>query len=296
MSKLHSLPERYRKQAIDSLFSINTFKESWKVWHPEIQRILGPNYDADDLLRLGNHLSDIFRKTGTEGRDQSELSAGGTAWEALVCWYVNLCTAGSRTVAFKQMRLVPQAVQDAITINYGNFACNTESDITVVVFPDLPAYTEPVAETMRGNWKQLSEYGNQLVTNDFQDLEIGIIQCKTNWNDNAQIPMLWDMMYAMKGYRDHRISIGRNGFTPKDCKRFTYSFVVAPLAPSSDYTIEKLCVKQVAHLSGGNYWGLPSKDGVAKSLGEICVNYSAGFNRSMREGWVSGGFEFVLEK
>ena len=30
----------------------------------------------------------------------------------------------------------------------------------------------------------------------FTSLEIHIIQCKTNWNDNAQIPMLWDMVYS----------------------------------------------------------------------------------------------------
>tara|TARA_R110000868_G_scaffold8478_5_gene43931 strand:+ start:14402 stop:14587 length:186 start_codon:yes stop_codon:yes gene_type:complete len=38
------------------------------------------------------------------------------------------------------MSLVPKPIQDAITVNYGNFACNTESDITVITFPNLPDY------------------------------------------------------------------------------------------------------------------------------------------------------------
>ena len=40
------------------------------------------------------------------------------------------------------------------------------------------------------------EVSNYLCARDFDSFEIGVIQCKTNWNDNAQIPMLWDMIYS----------------------------------------------------------------------------------------------------
>ena len=138
---LNSIPDILRKASIDSLFKMPTLNKCWQVWQPAIRKIIGANYSEIDLINLGDHLSDIFKTTNLGGRGQGELSAGGAAWESLVCWYINLCCAGSRVVAIKKMSLVPKAIQDAITINYGNFACNTESDITIIIFPDLEEYS-----------------------------------------------------------------------------------------------------------------------------------------------------------
>ena len=39
------------------------------------------------------------------------------------------------------------------------------------------------------------------------------LQCKTNWNDNAQVPMLWDIIYS-SNEKLNNISVGINGVSP----------------------------------------------------------------------------------
>lgn len=291
-----TLPDLYRQLSIEDLFKTGTMKSCWPVWKPEIERLLGSGYSASEILNLGDHLSDIFKSTGGTGRGQGELSAGGTAWESLVCWYINLCTVGSRIVAVKKMSLVPLPIRDAITVNYGNFACNTESDITILIFPDQPEYNEDVNSIkildsngnslpvmVRGKLSNLVT--DQLTSRDFTQFEIGVVQCKTNWNDNAQIPMLWDMIYSAGGFRKGRnITIGRNGFSIQACRNFTYSFVTVPSNQRGGFTPTSTSVKRVTNLSGGNYWGSATHQNVARSLKEIFNNnFQGGFRHSLRE-------------
>lgn len=290
----NTIPDILRKSAVDSLFGTPTFKKCWKVWNVEIQKKLGQNYSENDLINLGDHLSNIFKSTGGAGRGQDSLSAGATAWESLVCWYVNLCSVGSRIVAVKKMSLVPKPIQDAITINYGNFACNTESDITIVIFPNIPDYNTDIAllNVIDNNGQTIQSVRkgklNPMVTDflaerDFGQFEIGIIQCKTNWNDNAQIPMLWDMIYSAGGFRGRNITIGRNNFGIQAAKSFSYSFVTVPSNKKTTYKANSVSVKRVTNLSGGNYWGKPSEQNVAKSLKEIFSNnFKSGSRTSIR--------------
>ena len=290
----NTIPDQLRKLAIENVFSTQTFQTCWQTWKPEINRLLGSNYTDNEILNLGDSLSDIFRSTGGAGRGQGELSAGGTAWESLVCWYINLCTVGSRVVAVKKMSIVPKAIQDAITVNYGNFACNTESDITVIIFPNLYEYDTDVNQL-----NIINNTGNQIVPfkrnkfnlelahflaeRDFNQYEIGIIQCKTNWNDNGQIPMLWDMIYSAGGFRGRNITLGRNGYNIQNSQSFTYSFVTVPSNQNTVYNPNGVAVKRVTNLSGGNYWGKPSVQNVAKSLKEIFTNnYQSGSRTGLR--------------
>ena len=290
----NTLPDLLRKQSIESMFTTQTLLNCWQTWKPEIIRFLGNNFSENEILNLGDHLSDIFKSTGSSGRGQGDLSAGGTAWESLVCWYVNLCTVGSRIVAIKKMSIVPKPIQDAITVNYGNFACNTEPDITIIIFPDSEHYNidindlnifdnngSQIPNLIRG--KLNPELSNFLAERDFSNFEIGIIQCKTNWNDNAQIPMLWDMIYSAGGFRGRNITIGRNGFNIQHAQSFTYSFVTVPSNQNTTYKQESVSVKRVTNLSGGNYWGYPSVQNVAKSLKEIFTNnFQSGSRTSLR--------------
>jgi hypothetical protein len=290
----NTIPDQFRKLSIENIFSTNTFKTCWQTWQPEIIRLLGENYGENQIINLGDHLSDIFKSTGGSGRGQGELSAGGTAWESLVCWYINLCTIGSRIVAVKKMSIVPKPIQDAITINYGNFACNTESDITIIIFPDLPEYNSNIVDLNIFNIdgtqipsttksKFNLELANHLVDRDFHQFEIGIIQCKTNWNDNAQVPMLWDMIYSAGGFRGRNITIGRRGYSIQDAQSFTYSFVTVPSNQNTVYKPDSVAVKRVTNLSGGNYWGQPSVQNVAKSLKEIFTNnFQSGSRNTLR--------------
>jgi hypothetical protein len=291
----NTIPDHFRKLAIGNIFSTATFQNCWTTWQPEINNLLGTNFSENQILNLGDHLSDIFKSTGSSGRGQGELSAGGTAWESLVCWYINLCSIGSRVVAFKKMSLVPKPIQDAITVNYGNFACNTESDITIIIFPDLPEYNTDILNliiTDKNNLPILSIVKNEfnlnpanyLTDRDFNKFEIGIIQCKTNWNDNAQIPMLWDMIYSAGGFRGRNITIGRNGYSIQSVQSFTYSFVTVPSNKNALYKSNSVSVKRVTNLSGGNYWGKATSQNVAKSLKEIFTNnFQSGSKPSFRD-------------
>ncbi|MEO5775762.1 MAG: hypothetical protein ABIQ27_02595 [Flavobacterium sp.] len=290
----NSIPDILRKASTESVFSTPTFQNCWQTWQPEINRHLGNNYTENEIINLGDHLSEIFKSTGGNGRGQGELSAGGIAWESLVCWYINLCTVGSRIVAIKKMSLVPKPIQDAITVNYGNFACNTESDITIIIFPDINEYNIDVNQlnVTDNNGVQIPtiirnkfnpNLTNILTERDFHLFEIGVIQCKTNWNDNAQIPMLWDMIYSAGGFRNRNITIGRNGFNIQDAQSFTYSFVTVPSNQNTIYKPEGVAVKRVTNLSGGNYWGKPSVQNVAKSMKEIFTNnFQSGSRTTLR--------------
>jgi hypothetical protein len=113
----------------------------------------------------------------------------------------------------------------------------------------------------------------------FDKLEVGIIQCKTNWNDNAQIPMLWEIVYSSTGFRNKNITIGKNGFKITDFKKFFYAFATVP-SGKTNYKASGLPVQRVYNLSGGNYWGKASQSGIAHSLKEI---YNKNFS-----GWQYG--------
>lgn len=275
---MNTIVDLMREKAFTHLMGNETFSEPWKKWKPTIDKLIGSPPAIDKVIDLGDHLHDIFKSTGVTGRDQAMLSGGGNAWESLVCWYLNYCLQGSRTVVFKHNRqLVPPAVMSAITVNYGSFASNSESDLIAIVVPPEESY--------------ITEYKGRDAFNDFkalasQDLhkyEIAVIQCKTNWNDNAQIPMLWDLVYASKGFQNLNVNIGNSGYSIKEIKRFTYSFVTVPTS-KGPFNPDSVRVQRVRNLTGGNYWGLPSKNGVANSLKEIFQrNFDSGFNSGFRQ-------------
>lgn len=109
-----------------------------------------------------------------------------------------------------------------------------------------------------------------LVARDFNEIEKHIIQCKTNWNDNAQVPMLWDAVYAADRFRNG-ITVGQNGYSIRNVDMFTYSFATVPTVKLEKIKKDSTCVLRVRNLSGGNYWGLPSQIGIADSLKEMLV-------------------------
>ncbi|KQC01712.1 hypothetical protein [Pedobacter sp. Hv1] len=291
---LNTIPELLRKKSVQAIFQTPTMQNVWPTWLNEIHHHLGANFAENDIINLGDNLGNIFRSTAIAGRDQGALSSGGTAWESLVCWYINLCCVGSRIVAIKTMSMVPKPIQDATTINYANFACNTESDITVIIFPNANDYNQDV-----NNLNIIDDHGNTIPTTvtgrinphalnflterDFLNLEIGVIQCKTNWNDNAQIPMLWDMIYSAGGFSGRNITIGRNNFNIQHVRNFTYSFVTVPSNARANYNQNSVAVKRVTNLSGGNFWGQHTNVGVARSVKEIFNNnYSSGSRTNLR--------------
>lgn len=286
-----NLIEEYRKQCVDALFSTSTFNKSFGSWKTSILSLI-PHKLPQEVFDIGDHLREIFNITNTSsGRSQDVVSGGGACWEALVCWYLNLCCVGRRTIIIKHSKeLIPNCVSDAITVNYGNFPSNTESDLIAITFPDKSEYLTEYSSLSvndsygnpiplyKGKTKKpnLKEIIDSLAKRDFSDLEVNIIQCKTNWNDNAQIPMLWDMIYSAKAFKTS-ISIGRNGFSINTIKKFYYSFVTVPSNKLTSFKSTSTCVKRVENLSGGNYWGCPTLNNVAASIKEILTrNLSSG--------------------
>ena len=280
--------EYARELSIKKLFETNGFSTVWPTWKNKIQTdIFNSAPPTEHLIySIGDNLRDIFRTTGQAGRSQSDVSGGGANWEALVCWYLNICLIDRRTFVLKHNKdLIPSPIKDAMTVNYGNFRSNTESDLIAITFPDKAEYTidkeQILIKDIHGNSVDISKGKNYnflpildaLVARDFDDIEIHIIQCKTNWNDNAQIPMLWDAVYSANTFRNG-ISVGTNGYSIHDAKRFTYSFVTVPSNQIEKngrltYKNTSTAVLRVLNLSGGNYWGLPSETGVASSIKEL---------------------------
>lgn len=270
--------EHHRKLAMKSVEAISTWKACWPVWEAEILRLTNGLSDAKKIHELGDHLRDVFFATNTGNRDQGSLSGGGAGWESLVTWYLNLVLSGTNAVAMRQSKaVVPRTLLDATTISYGNNQTNTESDVCVVVYPDDFSFP--------GTNKDFAKNLDLEIAKRIASIELGIIQCKTNWNDNAQIPMLWDMVYRASFGSATGIHIGKNGYNVSNLKRFTYSFVTVPSqkGPRMPNKPTQMAVKRVNNLTGGNYWGMATKNGVALSASEIFDrNFSSAFSKNIR--------------
>lgn len=290
---MQNIVEKLRKESINRLFATKGFAAAWPVWKSVIST-KAPTPTPRQIIDLGDHLRDIFYSTNTSSaRSQSDVSGGGANWEALVCWYLNLCNTGRRTVVLKHHKsLIPTPVSNAITVNYNNFISNTESDLIAITFPDKQEYHIDKASIVINdeNGQQVQLYNrstynflnvlNALTARDFSEIEIHIIQCKTNWNDNAQIPMLWDMIYSSTAFKTG-ISIGREGYSIDNARLFSYAFVTVPTVKPEKITRSSVAVSRVRNLSGGNYWGRPSEDGIASSVKEMLNrNLSTGLNES----------------
>lgn len=244
-----------------------TWKSCWAIWEPEILRRTDELSSAKKIFDLGGQLGEIFATSSGVGRGQGSLSGAGTAWESLVCWYLNLVFSGTRAVALRQSRqLFPNVLFDATTITYGNFRTNTESDLCVIVYPK--GFQFP------GSPRHYLKRLDDAVAARLDAVELGIIQCKTNWNENAQIPMLWDMVYQAKFGDDASVKVGNDGYAVDHLKKFTYSFVTVP-TQKRGFEISSMPVKRMRGMSGGNYWGRPAKDGVALAISDI-------FNRNFK--------------
>lgn len=264
--------ESYRKAAVESAMSTNSAANAFPHWSKSISRITKGRLSGRVIFDLGDHLRDIFGSSSLGNtrigeNTNSSVSSGGAAWESLVCWYLNLSLIGSNVVVIKSKKdLLPRFVTDAIAVKYNNFKSNTEADLIYIAFP------EEVDWPVKDSNELFSSYFDRILSTAFsmKDISIGIIQTKTNWNDNAQIPMLWDMVYSAKGF-GRNVTVGSRGRSIESFASFTYSFITVPSQKDIDknYKVTSTSVNRVRNISGGNYWGLPTKDGVADSLNEF---------------------------
>ncbi len=277
-----NLVDKLREISVNDILKTPSINQKWSNWKSIMRKRVSNTPKASSILDLGDELASVFKNKSQSGRSQGSLKSGGVAWECLVAWYLNLCMIGSRTVVVKMKKeLVPEPIRDAITVMYGSFASNSESDLLAITFPKRSEYNKDIDKKQQTR-KGIKELMDALADPHFAEYEVGIIQCKTNWNDNAQIPMLWDMVYHSKGFGARNITVGKNNFDINSLKKFSYSFVTVPTV-NTPFKKNSTPVNRVHNISGGNYWGLPSQSGICSSLKEIfSVNFTGGAVNSIR--------------
>lgn len=277
-----------RKLSISKDLELKTISKSFPVWKEKMMKVMGNHVTVDGLVELGDHLAEVFKSTSRPGREQGTVSGGGTAWEALMCWYCNIRLLGNRTVVMRWRKdMVPRPIFDALTVMYGSFASTSESDLIAITFPKREEYLQPDRSIFNPKGdevseKKLKERLDQLASSHFTEYGVGIIQLKTNWNDSAQVPMLWDLIYRVKDFKDHNIHVGTSSWSISALKKFSYSFATVPTS-RGPYSINQVRVQRVSKLTGGNYWGMPTMSGVASSVKDMIQNnFSDGINVDLR--------------
>lgn len=252
----------FRVRVMRRVSSIQSFQDAWRRWTSGGSPARPTT--SQGILEIGDSLSEIFQTDSRGNRTQSGVSAAGTVWECLVCWYLNLCFWGTDVVVVRPNQEVqPLALRDALSVNIANCATNSESD--------LIAFSIPWELAPRGTLEEVEIAIRQCA----EQVDVGIVQCKTSWADNAQVPLLWDLIYrAARSGTSVRIgaaTVGRNGIGPSTFRTFTYAFATVPTQTTS-FRTGMLPVVRVSGLSGGNYWGRPTLPGVARSIREYVTS------------------------
>ena len=249
----------YKKQYLNALSDLKTFSNSWVNWSPLLTSKL-TNANGQNVLNLGDDLSTIFQTNASKGRNQGDLSGGGNAWECFIVWYLNLIYWETPVIITRtNKKFVPQCIRDVLTVTISNNQTNTESDILIFNVPD-----HSLLNSSKVSIKELNDH----LSTRLKNIDILNLQCKTNWNDNSQIPMLWDMIYNSQSNLPY-VSVGSNGVNPNSVRSFKYGFATVPSNKLSNFKSTSLCVLRVKNLTGGNYWGHPSKPDIASSLKEL---------------------------
>lgn len=263
----------FRQAVMSHCAKTSSFGNSWDQFQPVVERLLGSSPSGEDIFRLGDHLSEIFKANASGGRGQSTLSVGGKAWECLVCWYLNFVLWGTdAVVVLPLVRFVPPVLSNATSVRVLGVKTNKETDLMAFsVSPDLKDREFTVSSL------------SDAIRRNPNDTDLTIIQCKTNWNDNAQIPMLWDMIYNASSIRLKTISVGENGVNPQSFRNFSYAFATVPSNSRTKYQASTTAVLRVRGMSGGNYWGRPSVPDVCESLSEFFIkNFGRSFTTSVQ--------------
>lgn len=264
--------EKFRSRVLKQVANTASFNNSWAIWGKLLEERFGADPSETDIFEIGNYLSDVFKGNKIEGRGQSAVSAGGAAWECLITWYLNLIFYGTNVIATRQnKKFVPEVINNALTVTISNQQTNTESDIVVYNLEPNSLSEDPTIKDINDN-----------VVNNIENVELSVVQCKTNWNDNAQIPMLWDLIYNSQNFRITTVSVGINGYNPVSFGKFSYSFVTVPTS-RGPFKQTSLSVLRVKNLTGGNYWGKPTEAGICSNINEYFLrNFSSTFSGGVK--------------
>lgn len=267
---MSSLIEQIRELAIQDLLGIRAFKNGWADRRAFFAGRLGASktLTREDIIRLGEVLSKGFAVIGAGDRSQGGVSSAGAVWEALVVWYLNLCLAGTHAVCVRGKKHAPSPVRDSLTILHESTILRSEPD--VLIFSGKGLASLPRESSIAEAHKAVDKW----CESNFSSLGVINIQCKTNWNDNAQIPMLWNMLYnqARKGaIIPNGFSIGKSGYSLMNLGHFGYAFMTVPTQKKgpAGYKPMGMEVLRVKSMTAGNYWGYPSRNAVCSCISEL---------------------------
>ena len=252
--------DKFRMKMLTQMSEVQSFQKSWAAFKPKIDTLCNPaTPTAQEIFELGNHLSDIFKSNIVTGRGQSAVSTGGTAWECLVVWYLNLIFWGTDVIAARRNKnFIPKILLDSLSVSIANHSTNSESDIIIFSVPNI------------GNISDLTLSNiNELISSNVLGSDLAVVQCKTNWADNSQIPMLWDLIYNAQGSnRIQSVQVGKQGIGPTSFRTFSYAFVTVP-TQKKPFKPNAIAVLRVKNLTGGNYWGRATEANIASSISEF---------------------------
>lgn len=264
---MQSLVEQLRTEALADVFGIPLFASQWEVRRDFLMAKLSPDPTRASVLGLGDSLSEAFKLCGAQDRSQRGVVGAGAVWEALVVWYLNLCLLGTHAVCIRGVRLSPRPVADALSVVCDNAVLSTEPDVLLISskrLSDIPSQTT----------RELAlREADRVLEADFGSTGVIDFQCKTNWNDTAQVPMLWNMLYSYTysgKLTADALLIGWKGHSLRNLGWFGYGFVTVPTQRKGPRGFKPghLEVLRVKTMSAGNYWGYPTMERVALNLKE----------------------------
>jgi hypothetical protein len=247
-----------------SLHRFTALKGAQALWQgsyaPEIKQLLGPSPQGQDVLRLGEHLSAIFRSGASTPKGGPSAS---TAWEMLGVMYMNMVLHGTQFICATNVSAnIPESIRRSMDLVVQGGRTNGGGGVV----------TFSVPESTRWDRTSHLKAMEQSIGNDPEQVQVAVVEFRTRFSDNAQIPMLWDWLYTLikpediieQGYR-----VGSRGLSPMSFGNFSYSFVTVPTNTTAPVTADALPAVRLSTLSGGAYWGKPTLDGVAMSCAEF---------------------------
>ncbi len=253
--------DEFRYSCLKAVADLDARTKPWPGYREELQKILGKSPTAQDVFNVGAKLKQVF-KSEARTRSQSDLSRGGGSWEILITWYLNLVFWDTNVVVMRpSKKLLPPVVADAMAVKVKGVTTSKETDVIVIEVPKNNSSVDLDTKAI-----------DQIIRSNPQGTSVGVVQCKTNWNDNAQIPMLWNIVYAAQNLQVQNVVVGSKGFSPSSFGKFSYAFMTVPTNTEKNgkdnFNSSSTAVVRVQGMTGGNYWGNPSKEGVADSISE----------------------------
>ena len=295
---MKSFIEQYREAAVAHSISRSSFNELFPTFQQEFQRF--KPLDFYKFTRISEEIRDITEKAGnvwlkrqpqpTSANARIKLrnaavSRAGKSFEFLITYYLNLGFIGSNAVVTVPTKaLIADCFRDCTAVTFkGQSTQTSEIDNYVIVFPDSDKAPELHKKIKLLNANELKKLITKYSEHYFTEIQLGALQLKTNWNDTAQAPTLWNIIYELsktKKLIGTGVQVGNNGWYLHDLKQFTYSFVTRPTQDPDSFTTTGTPVARVGSLSGGNYWGCPAKPAIAKTVSDIYGIFQSAFSAS----------------